>query len=49
MKPHVAELRERYADVFGEQTTSRYKRFLQKRIAWALIRASSHGCRVGML
>ena len=48
MKPHVAEqvealadmtvaeLRERYEDVFGEQTTSRHKRFLTKRIIWGL-------------
>ena len=32
----VAELRERYAEVFGEATRSRHRRFLQKRIAWRL-------------
>jgi len=32
----VAELREKYAEVFGEETRSRHKRFLQKRIAWRL-------------
>ncbi|MBD3337273.1 MAG: DUF2924 domain-containing protein [Candidatus Eisenbacteria bacterium] len=48
MKPHiakqiealedltVAELRERYAEVFGEETRSRHKTFLRKRIAWRL-------------
>ncbi len=48
MKPHiqkqvdalaemtVAELREKYAEVFGEPTRSRHKRFLQKRITWGL-------------
>ncbi len=30
----VAELRERYLEVFGEETRSRHKIFLQKRIAW---------------
>jgi hypothetical protein len=30
------ELRERYAEVFGEETASQHKRFLQKRIAWRL-------------
>jgi hypothetical protein len=32
----VAELRERYADVFGEMTRSRHKDFLRKRITWRL-------------
>ena len=32
----VAELRERYAEVFGEATTSRHKDYLRKRIAWRL-------------
>lgn len=32
----AAELREEYAHVFGEQTRSRHKVFLQKRIAWGL-------------
>lgn len=32
----VAELRERYAGVFGEDTRSRHKEFLKKRVAWGL-------------
>ena len=32
----VAELRERYAEVFGEQTRSSHKQFLCKRICWRL-------------
>jgi len=32
----VAELRERYAKVLGEETRSRHKDFLRKRIAWRL-------------
>jgi hypothetical protein len=32
----VAELRERYAEVFGEDTRSSHKDFLRKRIAWRL-------------
>jgi len=32
----VFELRDRYIEVFGEETRSRNKRFLQKRIAWGL-------------
>jgi hypothetical protein len=32
----VAELRERYAEVFGEQIRSRHKEFLKKRITWRL-------------
>lgn len=48
MKPSIArqaealrdltavELRERYAEVFGEQTRSRNKAFLRKRITWGL-------------
>ena len=32
----VAELRARYAEVFGEQTRSRHKDYLVKRIAWRL-------------
>ena len=48
MKPHIAdqiaalqdltlaELRERYADVFGEPTSCRHKRHLVKRIIWGI-------------
>jgi hypothetical protein len=32
----VAELREKYAEVFGEETRSRHKDFLRKRITWGL-------------
>jgi len=32
----VADLRTRYAGVFGEETRSRHKEFLVKRIAWRL-------------
>jgi len=32
----VAELRERYAEVFGEETRSRHKDYLVRRIAWRL-------------
>jgi hypothetical protein len=32
----VAELRERYAEIFGEATRSSHKDFLRKRIAWRL-------------
>ena len=32
----AAELREEYASVFGEETRSRHKVFLRKRIAWGL-------------
>ena len=32
----VAELRERYAEVFGEHTRFRHKDFLRKRITWRL-------------
>lgn len=32
----VGELREKYLDVFGEETRSRHKEFLRKRIAWRL-------------
>ena len=32
----VAELRAKYAEVFGEETRSRHKMFLVKRIAWRL-------------
>ena len=32
----IDELRERYAEVFGEPTGSRHKRFLSKRICWGL-------------
>lgn len=32
----VAQLRERYAEVFGEETRSRHKVFLVKRIVWRL-------------
>ena len=39
----VAELRERYAEVFGEPTASRHKQFLCKRIAWGLQAAEEGG------
>ena len=32
----VAELREKYAEVFGEHTRSSHRDFLRKRIAWRL-------------
>ncbi len=32
----VADLRQRYAEVFGENTTSRHKQFLIRRILWRL-------------
>ena len=32
----VGQLREKYLDVFGEETRSRHKEFLRKRIAWRL-------------
>ena len=32
----VADLRRRYAEVFGESTTSRHKQFLIRRIVWRL-------------
>ncbi len=32
----AAELRERYREVFGEETRSRHKGFLRKRIVWGL-------------
>jgi len=32
----VAELREKYAEVFGEETRSRHKQHLLRRIAWGL-------------
>ena len=32
----VAELREQYAEVFGEASHSRHKDFLRKRITWRL-------------
>ena len=32
----VGELREKYLEVFGEETRSRHKGFLRKRIAWRL-------------
>jgi hypothetical protein len=32
----VPELREKYADAFGEATTCRHKGYLQKRIVWRL-------------
>ncbi len=34
----VAELREKYVEVFGEETRSRHKVFLVKRIAWRLVK-----------
>ena len=30
----VADLRRRYAEAFGESTTSRHKQFLIRRIVW---------------
>jgi len=38
----VAELRRKYAEVFGEETTSRHKKHLIRRIAWRL-QASEEG------
>jgi hypothetical protein len=38
----VGELREKYLDVFGEETRSRHKEFLRKRIAWR-IQALAYG------
>ena len=32
----LADLRETYHEVFGEETRSRHKDFLRKRIAWRL-------------
>jgi len=32
----VGELKEKYLDVFGEETRSYHKEFLRKRIAWRL-------------
>jgi len=32
----VGELKERYLDVFGEETRSYHQEFLRKRIAWRL-------------
>ena len=32
----VADLREKYDEVFGEETRSRHKDFLWKRIAWRM-------------
>lgn len=32
----VAELREKYQEVFGEETRSRHKDFLRKRVIWRL-------------
>ncbi len=32
----LADLRETYHEVFGEETRSRHKDFLRKRIAWGL-------------
>lgn len=32
----VGELREKYLGVFGEETRSRHKKFLRKRIAWRI-------------
>ena len=33
----INQLRERYLDVFGEETRNRYKEFLRKRDAWRLL------------
>lgn len=38
----VPELREQYREVFGEETRSRHKEFLWKRIAWR-IQANEEG------
>ena len=32
----VGQLREKYLEVFGEETRARHKEFLRKRIAWRL-------------
>ncbi len=32
----VGELREKFADVFGERTNARHKQWLVKRIAWRM-------------
>ena len=32
----LADLRRKYAEAFGESTTSRHKRFLVRRIIWRL-------------
>lgn len=37
----VAQLRERWQEVFGEATTQRHKQYLVKRIAWELQRRES--------
>ncbi len=37
----VAQLRERWQEVFGETTTQRHKQYLVKRIAWELQRRES--------
>ena len=34
----VAELRERWKEVFGEETTQRHRQFLIRRIAWEMQR-----------
>ena len=38
---NVAQLRERWLEVFGEPTTQRHKQYLVKRIAWELQRRES--------
>jgi hypothetical protein len=38
----VCELRQRYAEVFSETTTSRHKLYLQRRILWGM-QARAHG------
>jgi hypothetical protein len=38
----VPQLRRRYWEVFGEETTSKQKAYLRKRIAWGL-QANVHG------
>ena len=38
----VPELREQYREVFGEETTSRHREFLWRRIAWRM-QANEHG------
>ena len=38
----LAELRERYRDVFGEECRSRHKGFLRRRILWGLQALAEH-------
>ena len=41
----IAELRERYQEVFGEQTTTAHKQHLVRRIAWRLQVLAEAICR----